>query len=242
MLSIFSLLYLVYVSMQSITLTPAEQLNGTWHVVADRAGASRLALGSSAAQPVRRTVEDDLVVIDLAAFVKYEDFATETEMPDEVLPLDVAPRYIEPLSLEGGFEKGFSGGAKTLRWSGACKLKGKAAAAAAAFCTFITHRGHFLLTVFSDGGNSGDAGDAAIALSIIGTRVDSDPLLEDAAFNRKVKYVMLIMLGVAVIHYALSAFAPPTQKQIRRDARVGRFMELQRQREAAAEAAEAAKK
>lgn len=258
-LSVCSLLYLVFISMQSVTLTPVELLNGTWHVVADRSGAAALKNQlpkqaieeeeekSKPAQYDIQRVEDELVVIDLSAYVNYEDRgpteSTQT-LPPQVLPLDVAPRFVEPLHLDF-FAKGWSGGAKTLKWNGPCTLKRKAkaddespssppsASSLAAICFFTSHRGHYLLTVFGLDG----ASNKAPALSIVGTRVDTDPLLETAAFDRKVKYVMLIMLCVAVIHHALSSFAPPTQAQMKRDAARGRLMELQRQRLAATTAA-----
>jgi hypothetical protein len=205
-------------------------------------------------------IAKNVVAIDLASCV---DFASDsTIMPASVLPLDIAPRHVQPLQIEE-FSKTYSGGAKTLWWTGPCKSvlqrrqkqqRGKktdqqqqqASEPIDSLCTLMVLRGHWALSVFpytgeeaasilnKDENKNENQIPSPISVSglepyvVLGTRLDANEVLEEAVFNRKVRYVLVLMFVVAVIHYILTFFQPPTAKKIRKDQALAKLLALEK--------------
>ena len=188
LLSISSLVYLVYVSMQSVSFSPCALLNGTWLVSPDEAHARarmlRRGVGGGGGGNAVDDADSDVVNVDLGALVDYGDSNESLEMPAGALPIDLAPAYVHPLYITR-MRKTYHGGAKVLFWGGGCRSKigaeatnandGAATATATAEntkkqqrkrvpsstsrCVFMLYRGQWTLSVFP--GNLSSADDFA---------------------------------------------------------------------------------
>lgn len=298
LLSVSSLLWLVYVSMQPVTFSPCALLNGTWFVSDEDAALSPLLVGKYSGPSYTDTIlsllgfannnndnnnkqsksssvfngmseyelieqekiAKNVVAIDLAECV---DFASDTNrFPFSVLPLDIAPRHVKPLHIEE-LAKTFSGGAKTMWWTGECQSIKKAGTVIDSMCTLMLLRGHWALSVFPHSGeevisalsnnkkknteNQIPSSEAIAVASVepyvvIGTRLDANEVAEEAVFNRKVKYVLGIMAFVGFIHYILGFFQPPTAKKLRKEIALAKLLAIEKAKLAQLQQQNAAKK
>ena len=291
-LSVISLLWLVYVSMQPISFTPCSLLNGTWFVSHEHGALSPLLVGKYAkssvgfggadiekitdfvfggavggeeqqpnsivaaeTQEMLEQKRQQIVQIDLSEFIDYDSNNDTLLMPEGANPMNIAPKYVEPITINY-FSKVYHGGAKMLWWNGECKDKLRSTSSSTnSKCLLKLLRGHWTLTVFP--GDYGafisqqqqneekkDANENQIPspfsafepYTVMATRLDANEVAEEAVFNKKVKYVLILMAVVGVIHYLLSFFQPPTAKKIRRDVALQRLLDLEKQKQAFAAA------